>query len=84
MGSPIVNAIEHGGEPVLDLVDAGTVRVEVPREIHEVKRRSMELARAWRSASRRAFLHYMVHGYRVLGFQLEPTSRRCFYILGEE
>jgi predicted GNAT superfamily acetyltransferase len=84
--APIVNTAWEGAAPVpreIELVDAPAVRVEIPREIHDVKRTSMELARAWRSATRRAFLHYMPNGYTVTGFWLEPESGRCFYSLGK-
>lgn len=83
--APIVTSIVEAGRPVprhLELVDAAIVRIEIPREIHAVKRASMELAATWRSSTRRAFLHYLPRGYAVLGFQLDPTSERCFYVLG--
>lgn len=85
VAAPIVNAVIEAGGPVprdLDLVDSASVRVEIPREIHAVKQASLGLAEAWRSATRRAFLHYLPRGYAVVGFRLDPTSERCFYVLG--
>ncbi|MGD8869918.1 MAG: hypothetical protein PVI01_20030 [Gemmatimonadales bacterium] len=84
--APIVNAVWREGRPApreVDLLDAASVRVEIPREIHNVKRDSMELAREWRASSRRAFLHYLTGGHAVLGFHREPASGRCFYVLGK-
>jgi len=84
--APIVNSVREGEASVpyeSELVDAAAVRVEIPREIHDVKRTSMELARAWRSATRRAFVHYLSRGYTVSGFRLEPEGGRCFYTLNK-
>ncbi len=84
--APVVNTIWKGGAPMpgeIELVDAAAVRVEVPREVHLVKRTSMELARAWRSATRRAFVHYLSRDYTVTGFRAEREGGRCFYFLGK-
>ena len=84
--APPVNTVWENGAPVpceIELADAAIVRVEIPREIHDVKRKSMELARAWRSTTRRAFIHYVSLGYTVTGFQADPGSGRCFYFLGK-
>jgi predicted GNAT superfamily acetyltransferase len=84
--APIVNTVWEGGAPVprnIELVDVAAVRVEIPREIHVAKRTSMELARAWRSATRRAIIHYMSRGHKVTGFRADPESGRCFYFLGK-
>ncbi|MGD8698819.1 MAG: hypothetical protein PVJ43_05985 [Gemmatimonadales bacterium] len=84
--APIVNTVWDGTAPQpceRDLVDAAHVRVEIPREVHDVKRTSLERARAWRASTRRAFAHYMSRGFRVTGFRAEPESGRCFYSLGK-
>ncbi len=82
--APIVNAELVDGAPrprEPDLPAAPAVRVEVPEDIHRVKRSSIEEARAWRATTRRAFLHYMARGYEVSAFRREPDSERCFYTM---
>lgn len=84
--APIVNTVWESAAPVpceSELAEVADVRVEIPREIHDVKLTSMERARAWRSSTRRAFVHYLSRGYNVTGFWREPESGRCFYSLGE-
>jgi predicted GNAT superfamily acetyltransferase len=51
-------------EPVLGL-SAPVIRCAVPSEISEVMTRSMDLAVAWREASRAALTHYLDRGYEV-------------------
>jgi predicted GNAT superfamily acetyltransferase len=41
----------------------------------------MDAARAWRLATRGAFLYYLPAGYHVIGFQRDAGSGRCFYLL---
>ncbi len=84
--APIVNSVREGAaSPPAEsnLADAPAVRVEIPREIHDLKGTSIELARAWRSSTRRAFVHYLSRGYTVTGFRLEPETGRCFYTLNK-
>lgn len=52
------------GRPVLDL-HAPRVRVAIPADITLVMSSSMELAVAWREATRTALTHYMDRGYEV-------------------
>jgi predicted GNAT superfamily acetyltransferase len=40
----------------------------VPADIQDLKETSPEVARAWRSATRRALLHYLGRGLRVTRF----------------
>jgi predicted GNAT superfamily acetyltransferase len=82
--APIVNTQLVGGAPApreLGLPEAPLVRVEIPGHIHRVKRTSMEEAQAWRSTTRRAFLHYLPRGYEVAGFRRDPETGRCLYTL---
>ena len=84
--APIVNSVREGEASVpyeSELVDATAVRVEIPREIHDLKRNSMEMARAWRLSTRRAFVHYLSRGYTVTGFRFDPEGGRCFYTLNK-
>lgn len=77
--APVVNpgATVGGGFP-----NTPAVRVEVPADIQAVKARSVDTARAWRAATRQAFLWYLERGYRVVGFAFgsEPGGR-SFYVL---
>lgn len=57
------------------------VTVAIPRDIQSVKTADLDLARAWRTATRQAFLHYFSHAYRVVGFHASATSGRRFYRL---
>lgn len=70
--APVVNAEWRGsGEPQPaepDLPDAPVVQVVVPADIQALKEQVPTLARAWRSATRRALQHYLGRGYRVSGF----------------
>ena len=69
------------GAPVLDL-DAPRIRVAVPSDISEVMATSMELAVAWRQASREALTHYLDRGYEVREFLRGP--RTSDYLLTPE
>lgn len=50
------------------LADGPVVLVAVPADIQTLKQADPEAALAWRAATRRAFEHYLPHGYRVTGF----------------
>jgi len=85
--SPVVNAIEGvGGSSVpaeLPLPRSASVRVEIPRDIHALRDREPEQARAWRTTTRRVFLYYMKRGYRVRRFYRNPRDDRRFYVLAK-
>ena len=51
-------------EPRLD-VDEDRVRIAIPADISAVMASSMELAVAWREATRSALVHYLGRGYEV-------------------
>jgi len=51
-----------------DLVDSPHVGIRVPRDITALATRDIAAARRWRFATRRAFAHYLLHGYTVRGF----------------
>jgi len=55
------------GEPDLGL-DAPHVRVAVPSDVSEIMAASMELAVAWREATRAALVHYLDRGYEIREF----------------
>jgi predicted GNAT superfamily acetyltransferase len=55
-----------------ELVDAPRVGVRVPRDITALAAADIAAARRWRFATRRAFSHYLQHGYRVRGFVADP------------
>lgn len=53
------------------------VRVEIPTDIQAVKEEDIDRAAAWRSSTRRAFLHYFARGYQVTAY-LRDGSRRFY------
>lgn len=71
----------HAEAPVADpegrddapLPGGAAVRVAIPADIHAVREADPDGAVRWRSATRRAFLHYLGLGYRVLGY-LRPAG----------
>lgn len=63
----------------IDLPDAPRVRVEIPASIQDVKLQDLELARAYRASTRRAFEHYLGRGFRVEAFYRDPDDLRCYY-----
>ncbi|MFQ5549902.1 MAG: GNAT family N-acetyltransferase [Gemmatimonadales bacterium] len=65
-----------------DLTPRDTIHVEVPPDIHAVKREAPDLARAWRRTSRAAFRHFLAEGYVIQGFGREAD--RCMYRLVRE
>lgn len=55
--------------------DAGVVRIAVPAEFSRLRRRDVALARAWREATRRAFLESFGLGYVAVDFlRSAPTG----------
>jgi predicted GNAT superfamily acetyltransferase len=83
--APIVNvAMESDGAIVpveRELPDHARVRVAIPHDIQRVKADSIDRARSWRSSTRRTFLHYLDHGYAVVGFVAGPPSSHPAYLL---
>ena len=82
--APIVNTDESGTEVVpveVDLPDSSVVRIEIPRDIEQIKAESMDLGKRWRSGTRRAFQFYMARDYAVDGFYDDAHTGRCFYYL---
>lgn len=55
------------------------VRISVPASIQEIKDRSPDLARAWRDATREAFLAFLDQGYRVV--ELVRDGELGWYVL---
>jgi predicted GNAT superfamily acetyltransferase len=82
--TPIVNAqMNEAGIPMPQIIGElpklPAVRVEIPADIQILKSQSMPLAIEWRATTRRAFLFYQEHGYRVTTFYRDEGSGRCFY-----
>jgi predicted GNAT superfamily acetyltransferase len=64
--APIVNAPDETGWPrAMAFPDAAIVRVEIPADIHALQHDRMDLARAWRMATRRALRTYLERGYTI-------------------
>ncbi|NUO78446.1 GNAT family N-acetyltransferase [candidate division KSB1 bacterium] len=77
--APIANDLPSAMIPNSTLPRAAELRVEIPDDIQATKEKDLEEAKVWRATSRRAFLFYFEHGYRVEGFYRDDASGRCFY-----
>jgi len=75
----VLRTSDDGTSPVaLPLADAAAVRVAVPVDHEQL---DMAQRTAWRSATRRALLHYLGAGYRVTAFQRATDGAPPFYQL---
>jgi len=77
---PPTRGIPRPGAPVLGLSDA-RLRVAIPADISRVMAASMELAVAWREATRSVLTHYLGRGYEVR--ELVRGERTSNYLLEE-
>ena len=68
---PLVNGV--AGEERL--------RIEIPPDIHLLRDKSPGGAKAWREATRDAFVQAFAKQYEIAGFSRDNSSRRCFYCL---
>ncbi len=55
------------------------VRVEIPADIYDVLGHAPREAVQWRVRTRAAFRQHLAQGYRVMAFDRDPASGRCFY-----
>ena len=78
---PIVNVDEDGRPQLRDPLEDQIIQIEIPEDIELIKSLSMDLGRAWRDVTRRAFLRYLDRGYSVTSFYRDTETRRCFYVL---
>lgn len=81
---PVVEAADDSERPQpvsRPCVAHPAVTVAIPRDIQSLKTADLDLARAWRTATRDAFTYYFERGYRVVGFHASATSGRRFYRL---
>jgi predicted GNAT superfamily acetyltransferase len=69
-----------GGAPEPVAADPPAVRLEVPPDILEVRRRAPEEAARWRASTRHAFETLLARGYEVAGFH-RGAGARSFYVL---
>ena len=67
-------------DPSATLPDAHAVAVRIPNDYHHLLDHDLERARSWRTAARRAFLHYLSTGYRVSAF-LPDRAGDATYLL---
>lgn len=74
--APVVGP-EEGVLPPLP--DTPLVRVEIPENVQAVKAENLDLARAFRASTRRAFEHYLGQGWRADAFYKDPRTGRCYY-----
>jgi predicted GNAT superfamily acetyltransferase len=70
--------LPHPAEPMLDL-DAVAVRIGIPSDYPAIRRQDLGLARAWRAATRRAFLGYFDRGYEAEDFV--RAAGAAYYLL---
>ncbi|UCE02229.1 MAG: GNAT family N-acetyltransferase [Candidatus Latescibacterota bacterium] len=81
----IVNAaVEADGAIVptrCDAAPAHLVRVEIPRDIQDLKRHLPAAAARWRQVTRAAFRDYLGRGFVVERFRRDAATQRCFYLL---
>jgi predicted GNAT superfamily acetyltransferase len=68
---PLVNGV--AGEERL--------RIEIPPDIHLLRDKSPGGAKAWREATRDAFVQAFAKQYEIAGFSRDNSSGRCFYCL---
>lgn len=76
--APVVGPSYPEAEP---LPSGTAVRVEIPASIQDVKAADLDLARAYRASTRRAFEHYFGQGWRVEGYYRDQSrdGERCYY-----
>lgn len=70
--------LPHPAEPMLDL-DAVAVRIGIPSDYPAIRRQDLGLARAWRAATRRAFLGYFDRGYEAVDF-VRAAGATCYLL----
>ena len=68
------------GEPDLG-EDGRRLRVEIPATFGPIQAERPDLARAWRTATRAAFGHYLPRGYRVIDFWNDARRACGTYLL---
>lgn len=57
------------------------LRVEIPRDIVQLRARVPREAAVWRARTRRAFQWGLAHGYRIARFFADGGDGRAFYVL---
>lgn len=62
-------------------LDAARLAVTIPTGFTDMQQRDPDLARAWRSATREVFEHYLPRGYRVVEFALDRPAGCGTYLL---
>lgn len=69
-------------DPSLDL-EVPALGVEIPLDFHGIRDHDIQLARAWRTATREVFLHYFQRDYVAVDFVLRRRGDRMqgFYVL---
>lgn len=77
--APVVGPLPEGEDGEPPLPEAPLVRVEIPANVQALKAGHLDLARAFRASTRRAFEHYLGQGWRADTFYRDPQTGRCFY-----
>ncbi len=70
---PVINPIKWQDDlpvplpPLLDM-DEGTVLLQIPPNLQDLKKKDLSVAQKWRSVTRKVFETYLSNGYVVTGF----------------
>ena len=75
--------VSRGSEPPdadVPLPDDPQVVVHIPPDYQALLAGDLELARAWRTSARRAFMHYLPLGYRVTNFIFDGTNDAAYIL----
>ncbi len=87
LATPVLAAVPRPtgfapGDPALE-AESPALQLEIPTVLAEAKAKGLDLARAWRAATRQTFLHYFERGYVAVDFLLERHAghQRGVYIL---
>ena len=63
---------------------ADKVLITIPTDVGAVMEADAELARAWRAATRSAFVHYLARGYEARDFVRGPRTSRYVLALRDD
>jgi predicted GNAT superfamily acetyltransferase len=62
-------------------LDGSPIRLEIPKDIQQLKRDAPDEARTWRATTRAAFQSHLAGGMRVTGFHPGSGAEPSYYIL---
>lgn len=84
----VLGAVGDGELPRPDVpnlsLTADKVLITIPTDVGAVMEADAELARAWRAATRSAFVHYLARGYEARDFVRGPRTSRYVLALRDD